>query len=99
MLLEYPRIAAQIEMFITWSAGPVVSSGRVCVSVPTKSTESGVEESVLPPGQRDDSGFWYPSGYNDPSMLVRPRRRRRNPEPAEAETTPSDDNGAGNSDH
>ncbi len=89
MLLECPRIAAKNELFIAWPAGPVGSSGRVCVSVPTKSTESGVEESVLPAGQRDDSGFWYPSGYSDPSTLVRPRRRRKT-ESAEAENKPTD---------
>jgi len=34
------------------------------------------DESVLPPGQRDRSGFWMPSGYEDPTTLVRRRRRR-----------------------
>lgn len=77
MLLEYLRIAAKSEMSIAWPAGTVGSSGRICLSVPTKSTEAGVEESVLPPGQRDGSGFWYPAGYNDPKTLVRPRRRRK----------------------
>ena len=34
------------------------------------------DESVLPPGQRDRSGFWLPVGYDDPRTLVRRRRRR-----------------------
>jgi hypothetical protein len=34
------------------------------------------QESVLPPGQRDRSGFWYPAGYEDPQTLVRRRPRR-----------------------
>jgi hypothetical protein len=33
-------------------------------------------ESVLPPGQRDRTGFWYPAGYADPQTLVRRRPRR-----------------------
>jgi hypothetical protein len=33
-------------------------------------------ESVLPPGQRDRTGFWYPAGYSDPQTLVRRRPRR-----------------------
>lgn len=69
------------------------------MSAPTRSTESGVEESVLPPGKRDDSGFWYPSGYSDPSTLVRPRRRRRKIEPPDADNMPSDNNGAGSRGH
>ena len=36
------------------------------------------QESVLPPGQRDRSGFWYPAGYADPQTLVRRRPRRGN---------------------
>ncbi|HKQ98590.1 MAG TPA: hypothetical protein VJV75_12005 [Candidatus Polarisedimenticolia bacterium] len=31
---------------------------------------------MLPPGQRDRSGFWMPEGYEDPRTLVRRRRRR-----------------------
>jgi len=34
------------------------------------------EDTVLPPGQRDTSGFWYPEGYSDPKTLVRRRSRR-----------------------
>ncbi|HEV8198857.1 MAG TPA: hypothetical protein VGS03_02435 [Candidatus Polarisedimenticolia bacterium] len=34
------------------------------------------QESVLPPGQRDRTGFWYPAGYADPQTLVRRRPRR-----------------------
>ena len=34
------------------------------------------DESVLPPGQRDRTGFWMPTGYEDPRTLVRRRRRR-----------------------
>jgi len=33
------------------------------------------EDSVLPPGQRDRSGFWYPKGYLDPRSLIRRKRR------------------------
>lgn len=37
------------------------------------------EDTVLPPGQRDPSGFWYPMGYRDPKSLVRRRGRRHAP--------------------
>jgi hypothetical protein len=90
MLVEYPRIAAKSEMSIAWPAGPVGSSGRICLSVPTKSTEAVVEDSVLPPGQRDRSGFWYPAGYSDPRKLVRPRRRHHKDETAATENKPTD---------
>lgn len=63
------------------------------MSAPTKVTEWGVEESVLPPGQRDRSGFWYPAGYNNPKALVRPRRRRRKEETAEAKNKAPDNPG------
>ncbi len=63
------------------------------MSVPTKSTEAGVEESVLPPGQRDDTGFWYPAGYSEPRMLVRPRRRRLKNGAANARKTTPDTSG------
>ncbi len=60
------------------------------MSVPTKSTEAGVEESVLPSGQRDGSGFWYPAAYSDPRTLVRSRRRRLKNKAADAEKTTPD---------
>jgi hypothetical protein len=63
------------------------------VSVPTKSTEANVEETVLPPGQRDGSGFWSPAGYSDPKTLVRTRRRRLKNEAADAEKTTPDTSG------
>ena len=51
------------------------------------------DESVLPPGQRDRTGFWYPEGYADPATLVRRRPRRAGiagePEPPEDLTDPS----------
>ena len=34
------------------------------------------DESVLPPGQRDRSGFWLPQGHENPGSLVRRRRSR-----------------------
>ncbi len=63
------------------------------MSGPTKSTEANVEESVLPPGQRDGSGFWYPAAYSDPTALVRPRRRRLKNEAADAKKTTPDTSG------
>ena len=42
----------------------------------TKDRERSDDESVLPPGQRDRSGFWFPAGYTDPSSLARRRSRR-----------------------
>jgi hypothetical protein len=42
-----------------------------------------LDESVLPPGQRDRSGFWMPAGYDDPTTLVRRRRRRVGPRRAQ----------------
>lgn len=44
-------------------------SGRV------KEVPPETDDSVLPPGQRDRSGFWMPEGYEDPRTLVRRRRR------------------------
>jgi hypothetical protein len=49
------------------------------VSTRTKDHERSDDESVLPPGQRDRSGFWYPAGYSDPSTLARRRGRRSVP--------------------
>ena len=34
------------------------------------------DDSVLPPGRRDTSGFWYPLHCDDPRTLVRRRTRR-----------------------
>ena len=55
------------------------------VPVRNKSAEPVAEESVLPPGKRDRSGFWFPLGYDDPQMLIRrstrlTRSRRQPPE-------------------
>jgi len=69
------------------------------VSVPTKSSKTGVEDSILPPGQRDDSGFWYPSGYSDAGTLVRPRQRRRKNGSAEMERSAPERTGTGNRGH
>ena len=33
------------------------------------------DESVLPPGQRDASGFWYPASCSDPMELFTPYQR------------------------
>lgn len=41
-----------------------------------KNPEPVADETVLPPGQRDRSGFWFPAGYDDPRTLVRRRLRR-----------------------
>jgi hypothetical protein len=35
------------------------------------------DDSVLPPGRRDSSGFWFPLHCADPRTLVRRRRARR----------------------
>ena len=48
----------------------------VTVSVRGKNGDQG-DESVLPPGQRDRTGFWLPQGHENPSSLVRRRRARR----------------------
>lgn len=32
-------------------------------------------ESMLPPGQRDLGGFWFPSGYADPGEIFSPAQR------------------------
>ena len=45
--------------------------------VRTKPPEPAADGQVLPPGQRDRSGFWFPLGYQDPSTLVRRRGSRR----------------------
>lgn len=41
-----------------------------------KLVEPGHELTVLPPGQRDTSGFWFPHGYSDPRLLIRRRGKR-----------------------
>jgi hypothetical protein len=46
------------------------------VSVRSKNAQPVPEETVLPPGQRDRTGFWVPSGYDDPRTLVNRRVRR-----------------------
>lgn len=46
------------------------------VSVRGKGGEQG-DESVLPPGQRDRTGFWLPQGHENPTSLVRRRRASR----------------------
>jgi hypothetical protein len=33
-------------------------------------------DQVLPPGRRDDSGFWIPEGYDEPEALFSPHQRR-----------------------
>jgi hypothetical protein len=47
----------------------------VLVSVRVKRGDQ-VDESVLPPGQRDLSGFWLPQGHENGRSLVRRRRSR-----------------------
>jgi len=32
-------------------------------------------DQVLPPGWRDDSGFWIPEGYEEPEALFSPHQR------------------------
>jgi hypothetical protein len=63
------------------------------VAARTQDKPGKEDESVLPPGQRDRSGFWYPEGYADPATLVRRRPRRvgiaSEPEPPEDLTDPS----------
>lgn len=49
------------------------------MSARTKDRERSDDESVLPPGQRDRTGFWFPAGYADPSTLARRRSRRSAP--------------------
>ena len=46
------------------------------VPVRSKNAQPAPEETVLPPGQRDRTGFWVPSGYDDPRTLVNRRVRR-----------------------
>ena len=36
---------------------------------------SAAEDSVLPPGKRDASGFWYPASCSDPMELFTPYQR------------------------
>jgi hypothetical protein len=37
---------------------------------------SDCEESCLPPGQRDTSGFWFPEGYGKPGEIFTPEQRK-----------------------
>ena len=41
-----------------------------------KLVEPGHGPTILPPGQRDTSGFWFPNGYRDPRSLIRRRGKR-----------------------
>ncbi|HYV19506.1 MAG TPA: hypothetical protein VFC25_10825 [Verrucomicrobiae bacterium] len=53
--------------------------------------EAKDQETVLPPGQRDRTGFWYPAGYADPQTLVRRRpRRSHSADPVPDPDTPED---------
>ena len=58
-----------------------------------KNTEPATDESVLPPGQRDRSGFWLPLGYTEARTLVSRRLRRGRPassgDDGEDEASPS----------
>jgi hypothetical protein len=45
------------------------------LSAQPKEADPGQDDSVLPPGWRDRTGFWLPLGYEDPRTLVRRRRR------------------------
>ena len=36
---------------------------------------SAGEEPVLPPGQRDSSGFWFPNGYSEPCQIFSAAQR------------------------
>lgn len=36
---------------------------------------SSSDESALPPGQRDNSGFWFPAGYDKPADIFTPLQR------------------------
>jgi len=47
--------------------------GLLEVIMPRGSSEDC--ESVLPPGQRDGSGFWFPSGYDDPGKIFSAAQR------------------------
>lgn len=41
--------------------------GLLEVILPRGSSDDG--ETVLPPGQRDASGFWFPAGYSEPAEI------------------------------
>ncbi|HZN02663.1 MAG TPA: hypothetical protein VFD06_03645 [Candidatus Polarisedimenticolia bacterium] len=53
----------------------------------TQEKDGRDQESVLPPGQRDRTGFWYPAGYEDPATMVRRRPRRHAEIAGEAESS------------
>jgi len=56
---------------------------------PKETADPGQDDSVLPPGWRDGTGFWLPLGYDDPGTLVRRRRTRGGRPPAgDADTSP-----------
>jgi len=48
--------------------------GLIEVILPRGSSEDVV--SPLPEGRRDDSGFWYPTGYDQPGDIFTPQQRR-----------------------
>ena len=58
------------------------------MAVRAQEKERKEPESVLPPGQRDRTGFWYPAGYEDPATMVRRRPRRAG---VTGEAEPSED--------
>lgn len=39
-------------------------------------TPAGEDDDVLPPGQRDGDGFWFPAGHEAPADLFTPQQRR-----------------------
>lgn len=46
------------------------------MSIRGKKDLAGEEETLLPPGKRDLTGFWFPLDCGDPSSLVSRRARR-----------------------
>lgn len=47
--------------------------GLLEVILPRGTSET--EESALPPGKRDSSGFWFPAGYSGPADIFTPLQR------------------------
>jgi len=43
---------------------------------PRPPSDDTADDAVLPPGRRDNDGFWIPHGYDDPAALFSPHQRR-----------------------
>lgn len=62
-------------MRVSRGGGEVLSRRETPALLSLIDVVATAEESVLPPGQRDASGFWYPASCSNPMELFTPYQR------------------------